>query len=105
MSSSLSARGRPEEPVRHPLAELAAPAGPLVRKLGRVQVPLSIGNRPWATAYRLPSGRTVWCLRLWLVDRPVRAVVSTATLRHYATVSGFPELRESIDRIVAPEAT
>ena len=104
MSSSLRARGRPQEPVRLAQAELPALSGPLVRRLGRVQVPLSIGNRPWANAYRLPSGRIVWCLRLWLVDRPVRAVVSTATLRHYATASGFPELRDSIDHIVASEA-
>ena len=80
------------EPVPFATAELAlrsetfpndrAP-GRLVR-IGRLRVPLAGAYCPWATLYRLPDGRELWCLRLPEDGRPVRRVVSTATLVSYA---------------------
>ncbi|MCI4361835.1 MAG: hypothetical protein L3J77_01380 [Thermoplasmata archaeon] len=74
-----------------------------MRRLGRLQVPLSFTHQPWATAYRLPSGQTVWCLRLRQDGRVVRTVVSTRVLRGYARRSGLSVLAAAIDRIVGPE--
>jgi hypothetical protein len=103
MSSSQCANRRSPEPVRADLAELALPTRPLVQKLGRVRVPLSLTHQPWATAYRLPNGRTVWCLTLRQDGELVRAVVPTRVLRRYARRSGLAELEAAIDYVAGPE--
>jgi hypothetical protein len=103
MSTSRSAVRRTEEPVRSPTPEPARPSTQLVRRLGRLRVPLSLGHRPWATAYRLPNGRTVWCLRLRKDGAVVRTVVSTATLRQYARRSGLAGLLAQVEAIAGPE--
>jgi|HubBroStandDraft_4_1064222.scaffolds.fasta_scaffold80081_2 hypothetical protein len=103
MSPSRSAVRRTPEPVRAPTPELPRSASPLVRRLGRVRLPLALGHRPWATAYRLPSGATVWCVRLWQDGRVVRSVVTTTTLRRYARRSGLTHVLAEIDAIVGPE--
>lgn len=84
-----SRRSRPHDPGRPPR----------VRRLGRVRVPVAGGHRPWATAYRLPDGRTIWCLRLWEVDRAVRHCASPETLGAYCEASGMPRVAEAIRRI------
>jgi hypothetical protein len=101
--TSLRAVRRPEEPVRPDLAEFASGPRPLVRRLGRVRVPLSLSQRPWATAYRLPSGQTIWCLRLWTGTRTVPVVLTTAALRRYAQQSRFRRLVAAVDAIAAPD--
>jgi hypothetical protein len=103
MSSSRSAVRRPPEPVRLSTAEIAPPAR-RVQRLGRVRLPLTLGHRPWATAYRMPNGRTIWCVRLWQNGRVVRAVVPTATVRSYARRSGLLRLLAEIDALAGPEA-
>lgn len=103
MSSSQSAARRTPEPVRAARPELAPATRPLVRRLGKVRVPLSLTHQPWATAYRLPSGQTIWCLR-WPQDGPVvRSVVSTRLLRQYARSSGLRPLEVAIDEIVGTD--
>jgi hypothetical protein len=102
MSSSRCAVRGPPEPVRAPLAELAPSPG-RVRRLGRLRLPLSLRQRPWATAYRLPDGRTIWCVRLCRNGEVVRSVVSTATLRAYARRSGLVGLADAVDAVVGPE--
>jgi hypothetical protein len=103
MSATRSAVRRPEEPVRSPAPELALCSPDRVRRLGRLRVPLAIGQRPWATAYRLPNGRVVWCVRLRQDGEVVRTVVSTATLRQYARGSRLPGLLAEIAALVGPE--
>jgi hypothetical protein len=102
MSSSQCAVRRSPEPVRSAPAELVPPARPLVRRLGRVRVPLSLTQQPWATAYRLPSGKTIWCLRLPQGGTVVPLVVPTARLREYARRSGLDRLDAEIARIADP---
>ena len=103
MSSSQCAVRRSPEPVRASQPELAPTTGPLVRRLGRIRVPLTLAHRPWATAYRLPSGLTVWCLRLRQDGEMVRSVVSTRVLRQYARRSGLPDLEAAIEALAGPE--
>ena len=98
MSTTSRAVARTPEPVRAPTDELVDPARPLVRRVARVRIPLTLTCQPWATAYRLPNGAVVWCLRLRQDGRVVRAVVSTAALRSYAVRSRLPELLAAIDR-------
>jgi hypothetical protein len=74
------------------------PVGP--RAIGRLRVPLDLHHQPWATLYRFPDGRLEWCLRLWQIDQPIRAVVSTRTLRQYARENGLRELASAIDALV-----
>lgn len=91
-----------EEPVPLPYAELR-PIPPLprgTRLVGSVRVPLTLHAQPKATVYRFPDGRTLWCLRLWESDRPVRRCVSTATLRRFARIQCVPELTAAIDRLI-----
>ena len=104
MSSSQCAVRRPAEPVRASTPELA-PLPRRVQRLGRVRLPLTLGNRPWATAYRMPNGRTVWCVRLWQDGRVVRAVVPTATVRSYARRSGLVRLLAEVEALAGPEAS
>jgi hypothetical protein len=101
MSATPRAARRSSEPVRAASADHASPTEPLVRRIGRVRVPLSLTRQPWANAYRLPNGTTVWCLRLWQDGRVVRAVVSTATLRGFAVRSGLSSLVVAIDAAAA----
>lgn len=105
MSSSHSAARRSPEPLRATSPEFVSPDPRLVRRLGRVQVPLSLTLQPWATAYRLPSGRTVWCVRLPRYGEVVRSVVSTRRLREFARRSGLVELEAAIAEIVGPDGS
>jgi len=66
-----------------------------------VRVPLAGPYRPWATLYRLPDGRLVWCLRCWEVDRALVRCVSTDVLRTFAELNRLPTLRGELDRLVA----
>jgi hypothetical protein len=104
MSSSQRAARRPQEPVRASTPDLA-PTATRVRRLGRVRLPLTLGHRPWATAYQMPNGRTIWCVRLRQGGEIVHAVVSTSTVRAYARRSGLTRLLAEIDAIVGPEVT
>jgi hypothetical protein len=83
----------------HPTAGSAVPpvAGShRVVRIGRLRVPLAGAYRPWATLYRLPDGRELWCLRLWEGGRPVRRAVSNATLISYARRSRLRRLEAQI---------
>jgi hypothetical protein len=71
------------------------PAG--VRRIARVRVPITLTVRPWATLYRLPDGRRLWCLRLWEGEAPRRRCVSTERLRAYARASGLPGLERELE--------
>jgi hypothetical protein len=103
MSTISRAVGRPEEPVRAASDEHAtAPSDGRVRRVARVRVPIALGCCPWANAYRLPNGTTVWCLRLWQNGRLERVVVSTPTLRAYAVRSGLRSLVAAIDQATDP---
>jgi hypothetical protein len=92
------------EPVPFATADLAisqdpptSPRGPRrVLRIGRLRVPLAGAYRPWATLYRLPDGREIWCLRLWDGDHPVRRVVSTSVLLAYARRSRLRQLEREI---------
>ncbi|HEV2519798.1 MAG TPA: hypothetical protein VGX00_04155 [Thermoplasmata archaeon] len=70
-----------------------------VRRLGRVRLPIAGPYRPWATAYRLPDGRRVWCVRLWAGDRPYPHCVSTSTLRAFCRINRLPRLAAEVERI------
>ncbi len=85
-------------------AELARPSIPTpspgrVVRLGRIRVPIAGPYRPWATAYRMPDGRLVWCLRVWEVDHPEKKVVSTDTLRTFCRINRLPRLLAEIAAI------
>jgi hypothetical protein len=92
------------EPVPFAVADHAAPseiAPPLrppyrVVRVGRLRVPIAGAYQPWATLYRLPDGRELWCLRLWEGDRPVRRTVGTPTLLEYARRSRLRTLESEI---------
>ncbi|MCI4348807.1 MAG: hypothetical protein L3J93_01115 [Thermoplasmata archaeon] len=73
-----------------------------VRFLGRMRLPLAGPYRPWARAYRLPDGTTLWCLRLWDVDRAVHRCVATSVVRRYCRINGLDRLVGEIDRIAGP---
>jgi hypothetical protein len=103
MSRNSRAARRSPEPVRAASDEHAtAPFEGRVRRVARVRVPLSLTCRPWANAYRLPNGTTVWCLRLWQDGHLERVVVSTASLRAYAVRSGLRTLAAAIERAAGP---
>jgi len=101
--SSLRAARRSPEPVRAAPPELVSPTRPLVRRLGKVRIPLSLTHQPWATAYRLPSGQTIWCVRRPRDGQVVRSVVSTRLLRRYARSSGLRPLEVAIDEIAGTD--
>jgi hypothetical protein len=91
----------PHAPAAATNAELASAPSPLSPiAIGRLRVPLGLHHQPWATLYRFPDGRLEWCLRLWQVDRPVRTIVSTRTLRRYVRENGLRELGAAIDALV-----
>ncbi len=91
----------PQEPVLTNIATLSRATSPLVRRVGRLRLPVAGPYHPWATLYRFPDGRTFWVLRLWEVDRVVRRCVSTTALRSYAAHSGLPRVLAAIDRLLA----
>lgn len=103
MSSQNERFARPEiaDPTRS--SECADPRSPSprVRRVGRLRLPLAGPYRPWATLYRHPEGRTYWVVRLWDVDRPVRRVYTTATLRAWAERQGLATLVAEVDALVA----
>jgi hypothetical protein len=72
-----------------------------IRTLGRVRIPLTVHHAPWATAYLLPDGRVVWCVRLWEHDRPVRRLVRTQLLRDYCRTNGLRAVEASLDLVLA----
>jgi len=72
-----------------------------VRALGRVRIPIAGPYRPWATLYRLPDGRRIWCVHLWELDRPVRRCFSTGLLVAFARLNRLEALRAEIERIDA----
>jgi hypothetical protein len=86
------------------LPELAASAprrGPTpVRRVGRVRLPLALNYRPWATLYRLPDGRLLWCVRLWFRDHAEPRCVGTDTLRRFAAVNDLADVRAEVDALV-----
>jgi hypothetical protein len=103
MSSKHARWTRPEiaEPTRSSERADTLPASPEVRRVGRLRLPLAGPYRPWATLYRYPDGRTYWVVRLWEVDRPVRRVYTTATVRAWASGQGLCALLAAIDALVA----
>ncbi len=92
------------EPVPLATAEHASPPGPSrpapssyrVHRIGRVRVPIAGAYRPWATLYRLPDGRELWCLRLWEDGHAVRRVVGTPLLLEHARKSRLRQLEQEI---------
>jgi hypothetical protein len=70
-----------------------------VERLGRLRLPIAGPYRPWATAYRLPDGRVVWCVRLWSVDRPMVHCLPTSTLRSFCRLNRLPALAVEVERI------
>ena len=92
------------EPVPFATAEHAGPQGPSspspgtyrVLRVGRLRVPIAGAHRPWATLYRMPDGRELWCLRLWEEGHPVRRVLATSTLLEYARRSRLRSLEAEI---------
>jgi hypothetical protein len=79
--------------------EAKRPRAPGTRRLGRVRIPLALAYRPWATAYRLPDGRTVWCVRTWAVDRALTRCVGTPTLAAYCRRSRLDTVAQEVERI------
>jgi len=68
--------------------------------LARVRVPLTLTVAPWATLYRLPDGRRLWCLRLRDADGAVRTrCVAPDRLREYARRSRLPALLADLEAI------
>lgn len=92
--SSVGAAERPSPPCPEPNEPLAPATR--VRRIARVRVPLTLTVAPWATLYRLPDGRPLWCVRLWDGRTPRRRCVSTATLLAYARASGLPALAAAV---------
>ncbi|MGI0129026.1 MAG: hypothetical protein ACREEC_02555 [Thermoplasmata archaeon] len=87
-------------------AELALPEAPFdatvrgrVIRLGRLRLPIAGPYRPWATAYRLPDDRVVWCVRLWSVDRPVVHCVPTSTLRSFCRANRLSAIADEVERL------
>ena len=84
--ASLSVQGR----HAHPRATI---------RLGRVRLPLAGPYRPWATAYRMPDGRTLWCVRLRQSDRAITHCVPTSTLHAFCRMNRLDALAVEIDRV------
>ena len=103
MSSNHERFARPKtaDPTRSTEFADPFPASPDVRRVGRLRLPVAGPYRPWATLYRYPDGRTYWVVRLWHIDRPVRRVYTTATLRTWATVQRLPSVLAAIDALLA----
>ena len=76
-----------------------------VRAIGEVRLPIAGPYRPRARLYQYPDGRLLWLVRLWVHDRPVPRLVSTAVLREFARMNGLRGLRVEIDHLVARAAT
>lgn len=92
----------PASPEPLPLAIADHPVSPrAVRRIGRLRVPLGLHHAPWATLYRMPDGRLLWAIRLWEVDRPVRRLVPTATLRRFGAVERLPTFLAEVEALVA----
>lgn len=72
-----------------------------VRRLGSVRLPLGGPYRPKATAYRLPDGRTVWCVRLWEIDRAVTRCVPSATMHTFCRMNHLPAVEEEVGSVEA----
>jgi hypothetical protein len=93
----------PENPA-YAIDELARrPRRARARKLGRVRLPIAGPYRPWATLYRLPDGRRLWCVRLWDIYRPVRRCLTTGMLVAFARLNGLTALRREIEALDALE--
>lgn len=71
------------------------------RRLGRLRLPIAGPYRPWATAYRLPDGRIVWCVRLWEVDRAVRRCVGRHVVHAFCRMNRLHALEAEVDRVEA----
>ncbi len=92
------------EPVPFAIADHASRSGTAPRsgapyrvvRVGRLRVPIAGAYQPWATLYRLPDGRELWCLRLWEGDHPVRRTLGTSTLLEYARRSRLRQLEAEI---------
>ena len=67
-------------------------------------MPVTLHCRPWATGYRLPDGRSYWCLTLWWEDEPRTRVLSTVTLRAYLRRSGLHEALGELEALLARAA-
>ena len=99
-------RSTPEtQPVPEPIVlDLCPPRNGVVRR-ARIRVPLTLTVRPWATLYRLPDGREIWCLRL-RDDGEVRTrCVPTERLRSYARRSGLRTLEADLRRATKRRGT
>jgi hypothetical protein len=100
IASQLAARVQP-----FPAELESAAADPLrsipgrVRRLGVVRLPLGGPYRPKATAYRLPDGRIVWCVRLWETDHAVKRCFPSETIRRFCRMNRLPEVEEEVDRV------
>jgi hypothetical protein len=71
-----------------------------VRRLGRLRVPIALHYQPWATLYRLPDGRLLFCVRLWEGERPVTRVVDVATVRAYARQNRLTAFAEELESLL-----
>jgi len=95
-----------DQPVRAELDERTPVAAPSPRRrtrtLGRVRLPIAGPYRPWATAYRLPDGRVVWCIRLWETDRVVTRCFPNATVREFCRLNRLPSVEAEVVRIGGP---
>jgi|HubBroStandDraft_3_1064219.scaffolds.fasta_scaffold55914_2 hypothetical protein len=96
---------RPKVAQREPVPELTEP-NPLpprcrVRPLARLRVPLTLTVRPWATLYRLPDGRTLWCIRLPAHGVVVTRCVASHQLRTYARINGLAQMEHELDDALA----
>ena len=95
---------RPPVARRQPVPEPIPPC-PLPSRatpLARVRVPVTLHVRPWATLYRLPDGRRIWCVRLPREDgEPVHRCVPTDRLLAYARSSALSELEADLRRALA----
>lgn len=87
------------EPIRTRSSELR-PRISRTRAVGRVRLPLAGPYAPWATLYRLPDGRLLWCVRLWEGDRAVRRLVATDVLRAFARRNRLVDLAAALDVLV-----
>ncbi len=94
--SSEGATQDPSQPVPELCTWAAASKAARVTRLARLRVPVTLTARPWATLYRLPDGRRLWCLRLWDGNAPRRRCVTTARLLEYARASGLRELERAL---------
>lgn len=72
-----------------------------LRRVGTLRVPLGGPYRPKASLFRMPDGRLLWSVRLWVVDHVERRLVSTHVLRTFADRSGLARLQSEIDDLVA----